>query len=315
MLLKNIMVVGMAIFLIAITGCSAEVIEDLNPKNSDANLADTIPELELVSTNSANEETECQASQISAQYFIESPSVGLNDVGSMAIVEFLRDYLSVYSLGEFNGVHLGTYSCLIEWDVVNDHPLILAERPLVVHKWNSDEMPRSFFYNRDNERFENVVFLHWPAWVAVSFSLFDIGQYNYPVIAIHWNVLHTCANNFELFKFINDGFQSVGFLNGRSWQLFNDCEGRLVVLFDSDLYEHYEYAFVIFAEDGLLLDEIVSVRRLSRECEDFSEWYAHHRTYSFTEYPTIFRTNLSLIPVQPLTDLQDEILAYLRDIS
>jgi hypothetical protein len=314
---KKTMMIFAVIFLIVATSCSIEADETMNIKKIDSVPVNTIYELGAESSNDIerNEETLYLSNPISVQYYFESHFFDLNNAAGMAIAKFLRDYLSLYSLGEVNCAYMGTYFSIHEWDYINDHALILTERPLVVHKWISDEMPRSFFYSRNGERFEDVVFLYWPGWVAVSFSLFNIDCNDYPVIAIHWNVLDTSSNSSELFRFKDGEFQSIGFLYGIWWQFFHDYEGRLVVLFDSDMYEHYEYAFIVFTDEGFLFEEILTIRRSGMECEDFSEWYTHHRTESFTNSPTIFRTNQPLTPIHPQTDLRYEILFYLRNSS
>jgi len=227
------------------------------------------------------------------------PTVEISEAGRMAAVEFLRDFYSLYSFGDtFNG----PYHCRIEGG-------ILTERPLVLYHWESITDTR--FYDRNGELFEDVVFLREFGVVAEGFVLYDIIGDGIPTIFIFWGVPETCMTFIEIFIFDGQEYVSMGSIS-QGWQLFYNYDGRLVLLYDAGLYDYYAYYFLTHDDEGLEVEIFLRVERVGRDCANFAEWDAHHRGDDFAENPTIFRTNLPLTPIPPLTDLRDEIIAYLR---
>jgi len=171
----------------------------------------------------------------------------------------------------------------------NDFSLnLLDTRPLVLHVFQSPP-PRSIFYDRFGLRFEDVPFIIDNDMVAMSFSLFDLGNDGNPDIVIRWQVPGTCMIREELFRLIEDpntgttAYRSMGFLYLWDFSLFHDSDGQLVVLYDSVKYDVYAYFYLTFTEDSIV--------HISADMD----------------------SKTPLAPVLPLIDLQEEIVAHIQE--
>jgi len=211
---------------------------------------------------------------------------------------FLRDFYSLYSLGERNNVD-STYLCRHTWEDI-------YERPLVLFQWNS--IADQTFSNRAGEIFEDVIFLRYGYIVAESFRLFDFDNNDIPTIFINWTQLDTSLRGYEIFIFIDGHYQSVGSLE---WgvQLFYDYAGQIVLLMNSEKFMRYAYYSLTFTDDGLLREEIFSI---NWDDDEFPLWVEHHNSDNFIKNPSIFGTNIPLNPITELTDLQKSVFEQLR---
>jgi hypothetical protein len=224
--------------------------------------------------------------------FAQQPS-GLSEQGLAAAVEFLAPYYSLYSLGyrEANGTYRSE---------TTGEPL--DERPLVLHCVGG-------YYDRFGNIFENAPFIRdWS--IALRFYLYEIDDSGFADIVIEWRVPESCFVRLEMFRFIGGEYVSMGYFEGCPIiYLFSDGDGRLIALYDDMPCSYHVYSYVTFA-DGVLYEQLI----IERE-PDCHEWEEYHQSAEFFASPVMFGTNTPLTPIPPLTDLENEIIALLRENS
>ena len=209
---------------------------------------------------------------------LEPLPVEISENGRWRAEDFVMQFQSLYGLGFSN--EDGTYS---------DFSLnLLDTRPLVLYVFQTPP-PLGIFYDRFGLRIEDVPFIIDNDMVAMSFSLFDLGNDGNPDIVIRWQVPNTCMIREELFRLIEDpdtgktAYKSMGFLYLWGFSLFHDSDGQLVVLYDSVKYDVYAYFYLTFTDDGIV------------------------------HIPADMNANTPLAPILPLTDLQEEIVSHIQE--
>jgi len=212
-----------------------------------------------------------------------------------AVEEFLSVYLSAFSIGFAS--YDGTYRDFS----LNELPA----RPLVI--WQRiEEYPWSnIYYDRLGNRIEDAPFLHNGGFFA-DFTLYDLDDGGMPTIIMRWVLPETCATFREVWRFIDGEYRNVGEL--MTWpNLFHDPEGNLIVLYDDVMRDEMAYYFLTFTDYELEHESIVDAANL-----DWDDWANHHWGDEFIIAPTIIGTDIALIPVQRLTELENKIVEAVR---
>jgi len=189
--------------------------------------------------------------------------------------QIVEEFLSIYhSLFSFGFVSPdGTY-----WDLAQNE---LSGRPLVV--WEiAHEYPWNVYYDRLGNRIEDAPFLRDGGFLT-DFTLYDLNDGGMPTIVMRWGVPETCISLREVWRFVDGKYRNAGSLMGL-YHLFHDPEGNLIVYYNDVMNDIMAYYFLTFTNNAVEHEPIDDVDN----------------------------RDIVLIPVQRLTELENEIIEAVR---
>jgi len=230
------------------------------------------------------------------------------------------------------------------WQHLEEHYVTYEMPPLF---WrNSPHGITGVFDSNDNQRFEDELWLHvhrWANlasqtehaiyWYAADFTLFDLDITGIPDIFILFRPIFDGWDTgprafYTIFRYVDGQYRQMTLIDADdpgAWvrwimatALFFDAYGRLILVHDDEHDSYHTYVHLTFEGDYVKSRRIVSI-----EWREWDEWYAwreHHwhdwreTADGWTEFdswmhhnPTIFGTDIALIPIRPHVELQNEI--------
>lgn len=234
---------------------------------------------------------------------------------------------------------------------VNNHgwlehvPIYTYEMPELFFK-EFEDWNRTGFYDRHNNRIANAHWMRWNSLYASNFVLWDFDGTGIPFVEIHYwgNYIGSGDGGTPkaLFRYVNGEFVRVGHFPHQTFPMWNepgvfspyfsfptyffDTNGNLVG-FSMSYVDHADlYAFVTF--DNAIANVDVIARQWADWGRDDAQilWNNYligelsftidnNRTVWWERNPDelhhIPGCNTPLTPVQPITNLRDELVAYL----
>jgi len=177
-------------------------------------------------------------------------------------------------------------------------------------------------FNQEGQRIVSYSF-HYAGY----FRLFDFDGDGIPEIFIHFNQTFDggYAGFYLVFKYADGEYRALGFKTfedgeestrysgwfGRFDLLFLDENNRVIRLIDS-----WEFSGLARYDHLVLTDTYVEfhlIVDLSFDTDDWGAWQEHHGHHHWgqglRDNLTIFGTDILLIPIQSLTDLENEVMA------
>ena len=166
---------------------------------------------------------------------------------------------------------------------------------------------------------------------ANYFLLFDFDNNGIPVIFVHFNQTFDGGYGgfYRVFRYVDGEYRMLetkAFVDGvehpepwRAWlgsmhEFFIDDTGRIIAFIHSEYHGVSQYEHLVLTDEHAELHLITALDFNN----DWEAWQQHHwvdwstgvRADCWTLHnPTIFGTDISLAPAQPLVDLQEEITA------
>ena len=214
----------------------------------------------------------------------------ISDFGRQVTEDFLAEFLSIFSFG---------------WGPDSD--------ALVRFYRVSPFVPPYFiYYDQMGNIIEDVSFLLGNAMVAFGFELFDLDHSGIPDIVVRFSVPDICASTRILYRFIDGKFVPSEPLEHFSF--FRNEEGHIIALFNSMLGQSMVgYYYMVFDGLEIILEPIVT------EVDDWAAWWSFH-TYRqnadgahILDIDTIFGTDIPIIHVPRMTELEAEITASIKE--
>jgi len=191
------------------------------------------------------------------------------------------------------------------------------------------------FFDRQGNRIEYAPWIYATQYTqhfADYFRIFDFDGDGIPEILIHFHqTFEGCYGGFyRIFRYTNGAYhmleisayaegELLPWVNfGNVHQIFIDGYGRTITLIDSEL-SGMEYAQLVLAEGRAKLNQIPLPHWT------WEEWREHHwiewdyQTWEIKDSwlnhnPTIFGTDIPLTPLQPLTDLGNQLFKYAQNL-
>ena len=187
------------------------------------------------------------------------------------------------------------------------------------------------FGNRINDA-PWLISWHGSGWsmynFASSFRLFDFGNNGIPDLVVHYS--QTFEGGYggatQVYRYVNGSFRRLensGRLTSQH-MLFVDVNGNIIAFINNAYFGDFYYAEVTLTNNRLDMREIVSMWDLGWEWEQWQDFHWLERSQDadgnwrlvdgwMFRNPTILGTNIPITPLEPLTSLQEEITANLRD--
>jgi len=163
------------------------------------------------------------------------------------------------------------------------------------------------WFNRYGELIEPPPFFQYSS-IPIDFSLYDFDNDGIPYLLIYIAGLGFGGPAFPmLYRFIDGSYEPAIWFD-RAPAFFRDREGRVIVHYDVNYGGHYAYYYLIFTEDGVEKELIVTPN-----WDDMNEWWLHHQYPYWEQNPTIFSMpEETLTPILPLTELEHLITEAIR---
>ena len=235
-------------------------------------------------------------------------SMPISDFGRLVAEEFLSQYWSLFSFGL--RISDGYYRNF------HNHEEILLYRPLVL--WDFE------FYDRQGNVIEDSIFAESSTRnIALNFWLYDFDNDGIPEIIISGGILETCVGSQELFRFIDGEYRSMGTFKAPP-MFFHDELGQVIAFYNfemhSDVFGYYYFELTdtgmvhVFIEDTLFHwnhSHTISIQEAGEGVS--SQWFYYHSSSEFFENPIMFNTGRPLTRISSLEQLENEIVATLRE--
>jgi len=233
------------------------------------------------------------------------------------------------------------------WDNVTGQSITTYERP-EISRGTTDEGVFAFFDRHGNiideapwayiQRFEcsytrrGEITVSYSHHYANYFKLFDFDNNGIPDILMHFQqTFEGCYGGFyRMFRYVDGAYRmldAVTYANGEqlAWtnfgsvhELFIDDGGRIITFIDSQL-SGMEYSHLVITESR------TEFHRIALPDHSWEEWEEHHWQewdqtaigYELVDSwmfhsPTIFGTDIPIVPLLPLNDLGDIMHDYLQ---
>ena len=324
---KNIIASLILVFAITmLVGCgggSEENVSPATPESAETGEAQTIPGSAQAQSTAPEVEvaepelTEADRALIAAEEFL---SGHLSLIGYLGFVDFNSGYAQGYDFEFFDG---NFPELLFGFDWVEDWPSIVDRTGAIVR-----DVPF-------------VITNSMGTFAAESFSLYDLNGDGIPVILIHYAGMSWMgmASFSILYQYIDGSYQPAwnrtnAVYTGRINGLFTDTDGSIIayigrLLFDTTGAAYYRLNFadnsmelelIAEYEFGWFFDHQTDEERIVMSGTNFHTgaefWWDDWEDYE-TDRQSIPRTipgapDMVLTPIEPLTGLQDQIAAAIR---
>ncbi|MDR2168011.1 MAG: hypothetical protein LBE35_09230 [Clostridiales bacterium] len=141
-------------------------------------------------------------------------------------------------------------------------------------------------------------------FLEFGFSIYDLDDDGMPEIIIRRGIPETCANIWDMYRFIDGEFTNVKSEQAAP-NFFYDEAGRLILLYnDAELRGVYGYYYLDFEGETIQRREIP----ILFEGDDwYSAWWEHHYSNEFVANPTIFGTDRRLVAIRSQNCLEAEL--------
>ena len=289
-------------------------------------------------------------SDLSVEYTYLLPStVQISEYGRQVAEEFLSGMTSVFTdvLHEqtiWDGEkHIAT-GRFWNWDAESQQIATTDEMAEINYRPPNYTGEWGFFDKQGNRIYDAPwIYAHrgegWSEYFyASSFKLFDFDNDGIPEIFIHFNQTVLEAGYFgfyQIFRYIDGEYRMLeikSFVNGeesplpwigRFHELFLDDSGRIITFVNSDYHDTFRYEHLVLTDEYA---ELHFITGLGYSFEEWEVWHKYHwESWMNTPYnrsridgwmynnPTIFETDIPLTIIQPLTSLQEEIIASILE--
>jgi len=261
----------------------------------------------------------------------DPPRAQISEYGRRVAEEFLMTMTSIFNDVLFTTEHFsvpdGAGRFMIGWDAETGE-LITTDIPPEIYIGFHESDGQAFF-DRHSNRIYDAPWLEirygdgWRLYrYANSFRLFDFYNNGIPEIFVHFQQTFDggYVGAYHIFKYVDGSYRALDMVRtgiGNFSRLFWDSYGRIITFIDSSYHWISEYSHLVLTNDRAESYTIAYMDWDNWENE-LEAWDAHHwhdwdnpspdRDSWLHNSPTIFGTNISLTPIEPLIDLENEIM-------